>query len=356
MKPKEKTKHEAQLKMLSVAGCFTRLCIILALLTASFIVLPPQAVRADPSRHAVEITSDTLETYLVNAFVSGEHGSVDPSTQTVNVNGSAAIIITPEAGYQISAITDNGSPAVIANPYGLSGITSDHNVVVTFAAIQAYTVNASVSGEHGSVDPATQTVNESGSATINIIPDTGYQIAAISDNGSPGIIANPYILETITADHEVVVTFDAVETLDTFTVNAFVSGEHGSVDPAAQTVSVNGSAGIIITPDAGYQIATITDNGSPAVITNPYVIDTITSDHEVVITFDAIETHNNILIVRLVAGLSPDAQQQVIARNGGVETSSVPVLRMHCIDVPIASVDEIIQRYQSDPGGAKRRT
>ena len=55
------------------------------------------------------------------------------------------------------------------------------------------------------------------------------------------------------------------------------------------------------------------------------------------------------LIVRLVAGLSLAEQQQVIARNGGVESSSVPVLRMHFIDVPDSTVAEAIQRYQSDP-------
>jgi hypothetical protein len=54
-------------------------------------------------------------------------------------------------------------------------------------------------------------------------------------------------------------------------------------------------------------------------------------------------------IVRLVSGLSTAAQQQVIARNGGVETSSVPVLKMHFIKVPNATIDEVLQRYQSDP-------
>jgi cell division septation protein DedD len=67
-------------------------------------------------------------------------------------------------------------------------------------------------------------------------------------------------------------------------------------------------------------------------------------------TPSATPTSANIsFIVRLVAGLSPNAQQQVIARNGGVETSSVPVLRMHFIDIPSASVDEVTQRYQADP-------
>lgn len=54
-------------------------------------------------------------------------------------------------------------------------------------------------------------------------------------------------------------------------------------------------------------------------------------------------------IVRLVAGLTPDVRQAVIARDGGVETSSVPVLRIHFINISAASADEIVQRYQSDP-------
>ncbi|MCJ7584458.1 MAG: hypothetical protein MUO30_06780, partial [Anaerolineales bacterium] len=52
------------------------------------------------------------------------------------------------------------------------------------------------------------------------------------------------------------------------------------------------------------------------------------------------------IIVRLVAGLSLDEQQQVIGRNGGSEVSSVPVLRMHIIEVPTDNVTEALARYR----------
>ncbi len=54
------------------------------------------------------------------------------------------------------------------------------------------------------------------------------------------------------------------------------------------------------------------------------------------------------IIVRTAVGLTPDQQQQVIMRNGGVETSSVAVLRLHFIDVPTATVNDSLQRYRSD--------
>ena len=79
---------------------------------------------------------------------------------------------------------------------------------------------------------------------------------------------------------------------------------------------------------------------SPAVLT--------TSDNATEITSDN-TTETTSFIVRLVAGLSVATQQQVIARDGGVETSSVLVLNMHFIKVPDASADEVIQRYESDP-------
>jgi len=80
----------------------------------------------------IEVTG-VLATYTVNASVTGGHGSVAPATQTVDWNTSASISITPELGYHIASITDNGNAVTIANPYVISNVTDDHTVVVTFA-------------------------------------------------------------------------------------------------------------------------------------------------------------------------------------------------------------------------------
>ena len=96
-------------------------------------------------------------------------------------------------------------------------------------------------------------------------------------------------------------------------------------------------------------ISTDTPTPIPTDTPTPTPTDTPTVTPAPTPTPSGTPTSGNIsFIVRLVAGLSPNAQQQVIARNGGVEISSVPVLRMHFIDIPSASVDEVTQRYQSD--------
>jgi len=78
-----------------------------------------------------------LASFAVNASVSGGHGAVTPTTQTVNYGSSATINISPDIGYHIASITDNGNPAAIANPYVISNVTAIHTVMVTFAGPQS---------------------------------------------------------------------------------------------------------------------------------------------------------------------------------------------------------------------------
>ena len=55
------------------------------------------------------------------------------------------------------------------------------------------------------------------------------------------------------------------------------------------------------------------------------------------------------IIVKLVAGLSDQAQVDVVASNGGILRSSIPALRLHVIDVPAADLAATLARYQADP-------
>jgi hypothetical protein len=68
-------------------------------------------------------------------------------------------------------------------------------------------------------------------------------------------------------------------------VNASVSGGNGTVDPAAQIVGSGYNASIDLTPDAGYHVATITDNSVSMPLANPYIISNVTANHIVVATF-----------------------------------------------------------------------
>ena len=55
------------------------------------------------------------------------------------------------------------------------------------------------------------------------------------------------------------------------------------------------------------------------------------------------------LVVKLAEGLAPAGQAAVIARDGGLETSSIPALRLHVVSVPANDLSLVLQQYQSDP-------
>ncbi len=156
--------------------------------------------------NAYQALLNTPPVFKVEASVSGGHGSVSPTSQMINQGGSASISISPNAGYHIGSITDNGNNKPIANPYTIAAINENHYVVVTFAT-NTYAVNASVSGGHGQVSPAAQAVNYGANVSIDLIPDSGYRVAAITDNGVAKAVANPYVIANVREKHDVVVTF-----------------------------------------------------------------------------------------------------------------------------------------------------
>lgn len=275
-------------------------------------------VRAD---HNVVVTF-APDQYTVNASVSGGHGSVDPLTQTVSHGGTGSISITPDTGYHVENISDNGEFKPVANPYVINGVTCNHDVVITFA-INEYVIHASVPEGHGSVDPASQSIPYGGTVAIDIIPDAGYHLAIIVDNGESKTLADPYVIENVTQAHEVMVFFE----IDAYNVNATVAGDHGSVSPATQAVDYGGTASINITPEAGYHITTITDNGTSMPISNPYVITNVSTDHDVIVTF-AITDY---MVAASVAGghgsVSPSTQ--IIASGGSATITITPNLGYH---------------------------
>lgn len=229
--------------------------------------------------HSVVVTF-TADTYTVAASVAGGHGSVDPLTQDIAHGGTASITITPDDTYQIATITDNGVSVAPSNPYVINGVSEDHDVVVTFHTVD-YMVAASVLDGQGTVDPPTQIVVSGDPATITITPDPGYHIAAIMDNNVSMPVTNPYVIASVTEHHSVVVLFAP----DAHTVAASATGAGGGVNPPTQGVPRGGTAAVFIQPQEGYHIASISDNDEVVAISNPYVILQVEEDHEVKVTF-----------------------------------------------------------------------
>jgi len=281
-------------------------------------VSDPYVIHNVSAVHNVVVTF-AANGYIVTASVHGGHGTSTPASQTVASGGTAAITITPEAGYEIATISDNGSEVPPSKPYVINNVTAAHDVVVTFN-IGQYTVVATAAGGHGSVTPSTQTVAYGGTASIDLTPDPGYHAATITDTGVSKPVSDPYVIDNVTSARNVVVTFEANQ----YTVTATVDGANGTALPATQTVTQGGTASITITPGSGYHTATITDNGTSMSISSPYVITNVTADHTVVVTF----ADTNYMVAATVAGghgtVSPTSQLVPSAGNATVNINPEP--------------------------------
>ena len=158
--------------------------------------------------------SFSINNYTVSATAS-ESGTVNPATQSANHGSSAQITITANEGYSIDAVT-GCSGSLIGNTYTTGAVTANCQVQASFS-VDSYTVSATAD-EGGTVNPATQNVNQGSNAQITITPNEGYSIDAVTGcNGS--LNGNTYTTGAVTANCQVQASFSS----DSYSVAGNVS-------------------------------------------------------------------------------------------------------------------------------------
>ena len=206
---------------------------------------------------------------------------------TVNHGSSATLSITPDSGYRLASLTVNGTDvtsSVSNNQYTISNITANTTVVAMFEQIPVTTYSLSIqSGAGGSVSydgttitNKTQsfTIAEGSSVTIEMTPNTGYKLLALTVNGNDvtaSVTNNQYTISNITGNTTVVVTFKAIPqsitqdginyvlvSADDYTLNVGKGNYSGHVVIPA-TVSYDGDtwtvAGVV---DGAFNLSAIT--------------------------------------------------------------------------------------------------
>ncbi len=155
----------------------------------------------------------TASALAINASVLGGHGTVKPNTQTVNSGTDATITITPNDGYHVTRINDNGVFMAVTNTYVIKNVIIPHTVVVTFG--NTYTITSSASAG-GAISPSgAVTVKPGDGQTFIITPGTGSSIATLTVDGSAIIPAvNSYKFNDVNADHSISVSFSTLPAPD----------------------------------------------------------------------------------------------------------------------------------------------
>jgi hypothetical protein len=230
---------------------------------------------------------------------AGFGGNITPSgSQTVNYGTDLLYEIVANEGYYIENIYVDGelveeytqADDVTAENVSFTAIDADHEVYATFAEYM-YTITGIV-GEHGTVNGAT-TINEElsygSNYTLTITPDENYQVADVEIDGiSMGAITS-YEFINVTADHNVVVSFEATM----YTLTASTNIASCTITPATTTVQAGSDVIYTVTPATGYHLVSVTANGVEIIVPgNTFTIEDVQGDIEIY----AIFASNNVTV------------------------------------------------------------
>lgn len=238
----------------------------------------------------VSVSFGELRTISVTA---GEGGTVDPTgTVTAAEGANIEFDITPDAGYQIASVLvgeDDRTVDVLKNGKLALTVEGDTTVTVTFKKAEKFNISFSVTGS-GSVSLDKSQAYYGETVDVTFKPNAGYGLSQVLVNGedkTADVTADNKLAILVTQDTVIKAVF-----AKPYEIAVNVSDDQGGTAVANKETAMAGeSVEITITPDAGYQIASVMvgEEDKTADVKDGKLILTVTGDTEVTVTFEKME-------------------------------------------------------------------
>ncbi len=229
--------------------------------------------------------------------ISSSEGS---PTYTFDLTGAPVWLtgVTPVSG--VAPSTGSTQITIDVDNTGLPPSTYTHILTATAPGYQSvnlelqiqvnpiqHTVNASVDGGNGTINPSGSfVVNDGADVTFTIAPDQFYLVGEVLVNGvDTPVVGNTLELQNISEDTTVVVTFAS---FPQYTITPSVNGVGGTIIPSTSFQLYQGqNTTLTITPSGGYTIGQVLVNGVDTPVTgNSLQLTNVTEDKTVVVTFE----------------------------------------------------------------------
>jgi len=313
------------------------------------LVITADVLSANFSQYESQLVKIEDVTFTTGTFGTGAAGNVNMT------QGTTTLVCRNQFGVLTGYTTDATQPYDVVGfaipyntakqvaPRALTDITPSYTIptyTVTFPTVTGVTFTP----ETGSVSPVDSLGNFS--FTVTIAPAYSNSIVVVKTNGNiltP--VAGVYTISGIIANQ--VITIEGV-LINSYTITA-TSGSNGSITPnGVVNVTYGSNQSFTITPDANYQISTITVDG--VVVTNvpTYTFSNVTANHTIVVAFELIPV--NQFQITATAGangnITPNGIINVISGNDQ-SFSITPSLGYHIDSV---FVDEIYNANATSTG------
>jgi FlaG/FlaF family flagellin (archaellin) len=204
--------------------------------------------------------------YINGGLVLGDIGAASPTLvkgDTLQIDAGTNGPFTPGEIITVKVTTEGGTYSQLSQVVPESGSGGSGNPTQQYQITVTQTAN-------GNIAPGTGSYDAGSTPSFTITPTSGYHIATITANGASVTVTNPagqtYQFAALTGTATLTATF-AVNTVQyqvTVTQTA-----NGNIAPGTGSYDAGSTPSFTITPNNGYQIATITANGASVTVTTP---------------------------------------------------------------------------------------
>ena len=252
-----------------------------------------------------------LSSFGGNVVYNGASISASTRTFSVNEGGSVELGINPDQGYELSRLTLNGADmtgGVIDGKYVIEDVRQNVNIEVHFV-MKSFdlTINASGNGyvRYGSdnLSNTTQsyTVDYDKSASLEIVPDNGYQLSSLMVNGkdmTAAVTNNVFTIANISSDQDVKVNFEIIPA-KTYVLTLGVSSGGTAIYKGVEVtgtsrefiINEGASVNLDVIPALGYRLKALTVGDmdlTSRVKDNTFTLDNINSETTINVEFETI--------------------------------------------------------------------
>lgn len=168
--------------------------------------------------HTISVTFSQI-VYSITAS-SGSNGTITPSgTVPVNAGATQNFTLKANSGYQLASVTIDGTAQTLAATYSFTNISASHTIAATFSQIQTYTITAT-SDANGTISPTGMVATNAGtSQTFTMTPAAGYQVNAVTVDGTSVGAVSTYTFSNVSAAHTISVTYSQTTSQPPTTIN-----------------------------------------------------------------------------------------------------------------------------------------
>ncbi len=185
----------------------------------------------------------------------------------------------------INDLDDGTSYYFIVRAYVGSDSSGDSNEVNYITEQSGPTVHSitTQAGAHGSISPASATVDDGASQPFSIAPGVGYHIDDVTVDGASVGAVTTYTFNQIHEDHLLGASFS----INTYPMMSFAEG-NGTISPSGSTsISHGDHLTYTITPATGYDVVDVRVDGQSQGVLETYTFSNIAAPHTIRAIFEA---------------------------------------------------------------------